>query len=262
MLKNKLDKVDKGIFLIKNNKFNNLDKFMKSNKLKILGGVILIALTMGVIVIFGYTKYQNRETIVDLGDGWKSYHHNKIGMTVKAPEDAEQHKETFYISNIFKIVFSNGLIKNIGSGWIRTADKTQNKEKVFQDNLESFRRYYSTQKIPTKEYCQNDDKVGKRCFIHQHEIGSEIKIKDKIGFVQYDIKKCTECVDCKNNNSECMIDRNASVEIPGYKRCHFFNINTSLLYKQNPYLKDIPFEKLGEEYIKLTEPYILEVDNF
>jgi hypothetical protein len=233
--------------------------------LSILGILIIIAM----MAIFGYIKYQNRETIVDLGNGWKSYHHNKIGITVRVPEDVTYDEgdiyggtyKTFYVG-VFKITFSNGLVKSIGWEWIKPADKSQNREKVFQENLESFRRYYRTQKMPKEESCLNDDRVGKRCFIHQHKIGKEIKIKNKTGFIKYDIKKCTECANCKDGDNKCGIERYASVEIPGYKRSHFVSINTDLLYKQNPYLKDIPFEELGEEYVKLIEPYILKVDNF
>jgi hypothetical protein len=232
-----------------------------NKKLKILGVVLITAIIIGG-GFFGYIKYQNRETIIDLGDGWKSYHHNKIGVTVKVPEDAEQRKETMYIGNIFKIIFSSGLVKNIGSEWTNSADKFQNREEIFQDNLENFRRYYRTQKIPTEESCLNDDKVGKRCFIHQYKIGKEVKVKNKIGFIQYDIKECTECANCKDDDNKCGIEGYITIKIPGYKRSHFVSINADLLYQQNPYLKDIPFEDLGEEYIKLIEPYILEIDNF
>jgi hypothetical protein len=225
--------------------------------LSILGILIVI-----IMVIFGYAKHQNREIIVDLDDGWKLYHHNKIGITVKVPEDVEQRKETMYIGNIFKIVFSRGFVKNIGSEWTNSADKSQNREEVFQENLESFRRYYRTQKISTEEYCLNNNVVNKTCFVYRSKIDKEVKIKDKIGFIQYDIKKCTECANCTGNDNKCGIERYASIKIPGYKRSHFISINADLLYQQNPYLKDVPFEDLGEEYVKLIEPYILEIDNF
>lgn len=55
-------------------------------KKKKISGLILIAITI-IGLYFWFSK--PKETIVDLGNGWKSYNHSQNAFTVKIPSDAE-----------------------------------------------------------------------------------------------------------------------------------------------------------------------------
>lgn len=69
-------------------------------------------------LVFGafmcYENNRNKETIVDLGNGWKSYTHEDIGFTVKIPEDAETKAGKMGEKNEnFEAIFSKGDIEGV-----------------------------------------------------------------------------------------------------------------------------------------------------
>lgn len=106
---------------------------------------IFVAVLAGVVFVVAGNK-KSKETIVDLGNGWKSYSHEDIGITVKIPADAEVKagkegdKKDYFVAN-----FSKGSISAVGT-WFN--------EPWFDDvdNVENIYKYYS---LPG--FCKNND---------------------------------------------------------------------------------------------------------
>lgn len=75
---------------------------------------ILVVIAAIFVAYLYIEKNRNKETTVDLGNGWKSYSHENIGFTVKIPEDAEIEAGAIGDKNEnFIATFSKGDIKEI-----------------------------------------------------------------------------------------------------------------------------------------------------
>jgi hypothetical protein len=77
--------------------------------------LISILVVSIIILTIGMTYwYKNNPTIIDLGNGWKSYSHPQIGFTVKIPSEAEvKYAVLGDKNNIFSVSLSNGAFSSM-----------------------------------------------------------------------------------------------------------------------------------------------------
>jgi len=218
--------------------------------LSILGILIIIAM----MAIFGYIKYQNRETIVDLGNGWKSYHHNKIGITVKVPENAIINRSYNDEHIIFSASFPKGLIRAVGVDRAYYG-KWKNKREIYEGRLMQYRNKAKEKVV--EENTEYANFQGKKVKIGKiaREVFYDTKLNEKEVFIRHLDEQY------EDNQNYYKPHNTLSFIVIAYGKNYFININIQELYKQNPYLNEVPFEKLGNEFVKIIEPYILRIDS-
>jgi hypothetical protein len=219
--------------------------------LSILGILIVVA----VMAIFGYVKYQNKETIVDLGNGWKSYHYNQTGITVKIPKDATVTKDYSYTKGAHGVFLSDGVIEMVVAQKMVVLQSTHDGNLAYKRNVKELRE--KVKKGVVKKYTEFGMKNGRKIRIKQttKEKFCEFLIEDKVSFLRYTDDKF-------DGEKIYKLNKDITLIIPGYKRQHSVGIDMDLVHKQYPYLDEIPFKDRCEEYIKIIKPYILEIDNF
>ena len=216
----------------------------------IILGIIILTTTVLAGGLFWYNKYQNKETIVDLGDGWESYHHNKIGLTVKIPRDAIITVDQADTLWAHKVKFSDGIIDTIGSVKMVALHNTQDYNLTNQIDIAKLRKKVKDGAIKTRGTNFNNMIVDTKTRYY------EVKFKNKIAFVKEVKRK-------KENQKQSSQINSITILIPGHKRQHNIVINTKILYNQYPYLNNMISSKQKiNEYLKIVAPYILEIDNF
>lgn len=121
---------------------------------KIVLSLFFVALVL--LVSYYLLPSKNKETITDLGNGWKSYSHEDIGFTVKVPEDAEIEAGIAGNKNEqFVADFSKGDIE-----YVRAVHNT--KRDNFDDPVE-INRYFSNNGCKGWKYKSGVDEYKSWC---------------------------------------------------------------------------------------------------
>lgn len=189
---------------------------------------------------------KNKEQIVDLGNGWKSYSHEEIGITVKIPEDAEVKTETTGDKNeVFSAVFSKGDISKVGATRGYGIDDP--------DNLEKINEYYSGR-------CDENDKWSGNQYTISRGWCEKVMIDGKIV-----VFKFSEAIYKSKNRIELEI---AGVNVLGEKRKHFILLNPDItsyseeITEEHSQFAEEEINNFEEEKIRLVKDLVLSINNF
>jgi len=203
------------------------------------------------VIIFSLTIYlvtnRNKETVIDLGNGWKSYSHEEIGVTVKVPIDAETVFEKKGDKKERPSVdFSKGPIYSIYS-----VDPVPNysKEREIEKNKNKI--------IDIKDRIMSlDNDIQKEIFY------KEIKIDEEVSFVSFIERK-----NKKRREHSFVVHL---VEIPGNNRTKLISFGQlpydfpENFYKQYPQLLEGGFsneelEQRMQDHIEVIKDLIIDV---
>jgi len=190
---------------------------------------------------------RNKETVIDLGNGWKSYSHEEIGVTVKVPIDAETVFEKKGDKKERPSVdFSKGPIYSIYS-----IDPVPNYSK--QREIEKKRK--DILKFKSEETNSDINKNERR-------FDKEFSVNGEIAFVYF-----FEEMNIKKNEHYFSI---GSITIPGETRSSFISFHPLLFrlpenfYKQYPQLLEGGFsneelEQRMQDHIEVIKDLIIDV---
>lgn len=219
-------------------------------KIKKIGlGLMVVFVVVGLV---GYLmKSKNKETIVDLGDGWKSYSHEELGLKVKIPEDAEiEYKVEGDKKCCPTARFSKGPISIL-----RTGLYSYDSEKAYQKRLSENR-----ERVSDESGVWEDFESGRSRHIYR-----EVLIDGEsafFSFKEYDITKRDK------RRHRFIID---SVTIPSKTGVFLLFFNTSesegqkCFYEVYPDLDTDDFsneniERKLQEHIKIIKSLIVSID--
>lgn len=133
-------------------------------------GLMVIFVAVGLVGYF--MKSKSKETIIDLGDGWKSYSHERLRFTVKIPGDAEidagiaGNKNEQFIAR-----FSKGDIEYVRAYYVGSGSHDN------PDDKEDVRRYFSGNYCKSWKYKSGTDEYQSWC--------EEVKINGKAIIVRF-----------------------------------------------------------------------------
>ncbi len=210
-------------------------------------------------LVFGMFRYyennRNKETIVDLGNGWKSYLHEDFGITVKIPSDAELESRVIGDKkNVSMMLFSEGSINAI----TRHDDFGRGKSTMEQRLKGERRRVLEL----------NKDKEIKKDSLQWKKYTKETKIQDKVAFVSFENGN-NDVNDYSENKTPFFINE---ISIPGKTASYYIGIGwnqdyTDKLYEKYPDIDKWGFseeevEKRMQAHIDIIDDLIISVDNF
>jgi len=189
--------------------------------------IILIFLAVLTVSFLGCG---NKESATDLGDGWKSYHHKKIGLTVKIPVDSMVKIGSKWggeapINNVW---FSDGVFssiesdKYIGVGTLIRGDANTVREKLIK---------YST--VDDAIVDHDDVKIMVQQFYVQDI---------PVFFVRYKSR--------------------LDVYVAGDEYLHYAKVNRDFLHQHYAELDNLSAEAQNSRYIEILKNHILAVNPF
>lgn len=215
---------------------------MKKINIKKIGlGLMVVFVVFGLV---GYiVKSKNKETIVDLGDGWKSYSHEEMGITVKIPEDAKIRFERVSGKGYGRAAyFSSGPISKVSA----VAREVANKKPI---DISKYRK--SSEKM----------NMAESVFIEEFEING------RIAFIEFNSRE-----DLCFINRVSIVDVNRIIDIYFSRKFGGSNGRVLLLgrypesfYSQYPELvitdfSDENMKIVAQEYIRLIKSVIISLD--
>ncbi len=212
--------------------------------------VLIVVVVLGVFFII--QKNKNVETIIDLGNGWKSYSNKEIGITVRIPADTETKYELEGDKKEYPTTrFSKGPIALISSTSFPSPGHT-----TYEEEVAKYRK-----KVEENSGAWRTSPRDKSKGIESRDIDKEIEIDGKTAFIQFTEKKN----DGQNSHTFTVND----LKIPGetqMNRVLFFS-NTDNFYKQYPQLiledfSDETLEQNMQKHINVIKDLIISVDDF
>jgi hypothetical protein len=221
---------------------------------------VLLSLVV-VVAVFGLVWYlardRNQETIIDLGNGWRSYSHEKLGFTVKIPEDAEIEAGKFGDKNEnFSATFSKGDIKEIRTMYCCGMGGFGD-----PNNIEDVHRYYDVHN--DKDYNWKYSSSNKK----RPYFSREIIIDNKVVTFDFSLIPFSE----EGNRDDILRLIASSPDVLGKERRHvidFRSIDTiipKIAEDGTPRPKEEIEEDIEEfvnKKIELVKDLVISIDNF
>lgn len=211
--------------------------------------ISIIAACVALVLVFvlGLQKRQNKETIVDLGDGWKSYSHEDIGITVKIPEDSgtSAKKKGEDKKDRFEATFTKGLILASGALFSGGMEDANNRDKIYL--------YYESLGYSENEW--NITKYGR-----DRRFYKDVVVDGKIVIFPFSEVENTEKKELKFSLE--------SVHVLGRERRHYLSLNQSYfavvkdMTREHPHFTEEEIENFTQEYINTVSDLIVSINNF
>lgn len=230
---------------------------------KILKTALFLFITAAVFSLIGYAMVnRNKETIIDLGNGWKSYSHEEIGITAKIPAES---KIEYEIKGDKKCcptaIFSKGSVVSISS--ILYSHLPYN---TYEKQLKEYRKKIS-RSVDTGIILKEDKNTGE---ILERDLFKEITIDGMVAFIRF-----TEEKNNRKGTHHFFIN---SIIVAGKTRNHkmafrqfingqFENKHPEVFYQQYPRLilksfSDEDIERSMQSHIDAIKDLIVSIDNF
>ncbi len=229
---------------------------MKKMNLKKI--VLSLAVVIAVFGLVGYLmKNRNQETIVDLGNGWKSYSNEKLGFTVKISEDAEiEAGKTGSKNENFTATFSKGDID-----YIRTMYCCGMRGFGDPNNTEDVHRYYDVHN--DKDYNWKYSSSNKE----NVDFSREIIIDNKVVTFDFSLTPFPE----EGNGSDSLRLVVFGPEVIGKGRLHIIGFKSidiiipKVAEDGTPRLKEEiegDIEEFVNKKIELVKDLVISINNF
>lgn len=223
--------------------------------IKTLLTLIIIFLIIGIMTsIF---RKLTAEKIVELGNGWKSYSHEKLGFTVKIPEDAEiEAGKTGSKNENFTATFSKGDIKEI-----RTMNCCGMGSFGDPNNIEDVHRYYETNNDKNYEWTYSSSNKENARF------SREIIVDNKVVTFDFSLSPFLEGRS-KDDSLRLLV---MHPKVIGKERSHHIDLKSfdiiipktaedGTLRSKEEIEEDI--EEFVEKKIELVKDLVISIDNF
>lgn len=219
----------------------------KVNLKKIVLSLIVFVAVFGLV---GYlVKNRNKETIIDLGDGWKSYSHEEMGFTVKIPADAEiefevkgDKKDSPWAS------FSKGPIASM---------RALTSYGVDADNQEQINQFFKHTGFSTED--ETNWKISKNGN-RGRSFYKEANIKNKTVLIYLD--------EFENKEKSILKFQVKSVVVIGKTRKNTLFLDEDTfstkmpMTQEHPHFTEDEIKEFIQKYTKLIDKYIISIDNF
>jgi len=218
---------------------------MFKKSLVIFTSVVIVSLIIYLVI------NRNNPTIIDLGNGWKSYSHPQIGFTVKIPSDAEVVYEVGGEKRDYPgASFSKGQISHI-STW--TAMKYDGNNEEQNQHYLDFINYTDEKEREWRTYELNRG----RSFLR------EFTIDNKQVLVRFEEE---EIVD--KENDVLLMFTATNILIAGKTRLHRITLNPNdfitqiIVTPDHPHYTQEEIEEFIKKDVEKIKDLIISIDNF
>lgn len=223
--------------------------------IKTLLALIIIFLAIGIMTsIF---RKLTAEKIVELGNGWKSYSHEKLGFTVKIPEDAEiEAGKTGSKNENFTATFSKGDIKEI-----RTMNCCGMGSFGDPNSMEDVHRYYEVNNKKDYKWRYSSSSKDRKYF------SREIILDGKVMTLDFSLAPFLK----EGNEGSALRIVATDPYVIGKERRHYIDLKSFDIIIPKTAEDGTPrskeeieedIEEFVEKKIKLVKDLVVSIDNF